>query len=51
MSLQEHHNVRNVFGLDLKISGSETVTRLKHLSKVLTFINLDHDKLGMPRQT
>ena len=53
MSLQEHHNVRNVFGLDLKIPGSgETVTRLKHLSQVLTFIqSVKHDKLGNARQT
>ena len=53
VSLQEHHNVRNVFGLDLKIPGSgETVTRLKHMSEVLTFIqSVKHDKLGNARQT
>ena len=53
MSLQEHHNVRNLFGLNLKIPGSgETVTPLKHLSQVLTIIqSVEHDKLGNARQT
>ena len=53
VSMQEHHKVRNIIGLDLKISvGWEAVTRLKHLSRVLTFIqSLDHDKLGEARQT
>jgi magnesium chelatase family protein len=39
VSPQEHHKVRNIIGLDLKISvGWEAVTLLKHLSQVLTFI-------------
>ena len=39
VSPQEHHKVRNIIGLDLKIPASgETVTHLKHLSQVLTFI-------------
>ena len=53
MSLQEHHKVRNLLGLDLKIPGSEdTVTHLKHLSQVLTFIHsVEHGKLNEAPQT
>lgn len=48
VSMQEHRNVRNIIGLDLKIPGSEgAVIRLKHLSRVLTFIqSVEHGKLG-----
>ena len=53
MSLQEHQNVRNLFGLDLKIPGSgETVTCLKHMSQVLTFIqSVEQGQLGEAPQT
>ena len=53
ISVQEHHKVRNILGLDLKIQGSEdTVTHLKHLSQVLTFIqSVHHDNLSEAPQT
>ena len=53
MSLQEHHKVRNIIGLDLKIPASgETVTHLKHLSRVVTFIqSVEHGKLSEAPQT
>ena len=53
MSLQEHHKVRNLLGLDLKIPGSEgAVIRLKHLSRVLTFIqSVEHCKLSEAPQS
>ena len=53
MSLQEHHKVCNIIGLDLKIPGSgDTVTRLKHLSQVLTCIqSVEQGQLGEAPQT